>query len=146
MVWWLHLVIRRADPLESRCKVFERVVRAVGSYSYAERSVPLLLRITLIPHSYLSYQTVNTIIHRGYDLPAEIWTSSLQWVRAGVNFRTGNPCCIVWRCICKPVTNAFFYWHTKESVEFNCLKENIHFNKMWETTKPRQDHVSGKTP
>lgn len=148
MVWWLHLVIRKADTLKSRCKVFERVVRAVGSYSYAERSAPLLLHLSLISRcGYISYKTVNTVSHRGYDLPAQIGASFSQWLRWGERFRAGNASHVSFGYL-DPMVHVLFYWDSGKSVQFSCLPENGHFNnKMWEEAmKPRQDHVSGKTP
>jgi hypothetical protein len=42
MVWWIHLLVRRADLLCDRVAVLERTLRAVGRLRYGEQCDPLL--------------------------------------------------------------------------------------------------------
>lgn len=44
-MWWFHLLVRKRISLRDRVIVCERVMRAVGSFPYAERAPPLLVAL-----------------------------------------------------------------------------------------------------
>ena len=45
MSWWFHLLVRKCSSLRDRVIVCERVMRAVGSFQYAQRAPPLLVAL-----------------------------------------------------------------------------------------------------
>lgn len=141
-IWWLHLIIRRETPLKRRCVVFERVLRAVGSFTYVEHAVPLLLRLLLRGNCCI-YETANKIRHRGYDLPAEIGVGYRKWARMEKLCRDDAPE-VIW------MTGGFV---DELLLGYGGLHFEIFFSytldsapKMLGFMHPRKDHVSSKTP
>lgn len=151
MVWWLHLIIREKNPLKHKCELFERVVRAVGSFPYVERAVPsLLCKRWGSGDICVDFRTVNEVLHRGYDLPARVCRYGLWWVRKGRGFRDETPDAL-W-IVPTPglLESALLFWASGEEAG---LLYHSHqgidpsLKMTWELlTRPRKDHVSGRTP
>lgn len=140
---------RRADDLKLRCKVFERVARAVGSFSYVERAVPLLLRISWFSgfggSGSVRYVSVNEKLHSGYDFPAHICTDSLMWVHNNVSSREEAPS-EFWM---SPVSVVFCFPGYQMRLTYRgdpVGEDDKVLRVVWKLLQPRKDHVSGRTP
>lgn len=141
---------RRADDLKLRCKVFERVARAVGSFPYVDRAVPLLLRISwsgFWGFRRVGYVSVNEKIHRGYDFPANISPFSLMWLHKDVTSREEAPSDF-WM---SPDSVGFCFCFPGYQMRLNYSGDPVGeddkvLRVVWELLKPRKDHVSGRTP
>jgi hypothetical protein len=100
-MWWLHLLIRRADKLCNRVAVFERTVRAVGRFAYGAMAEPLI-----VIHRYCGLNGgLERISVRYYgrtvspaDLPGYVDAAGyMAWWRNGLRHRRVGQLAIV-RC------------------------------------------------
>lgn len=112
MTWWFHLLVRRVESLRERVDVFERVTQAVGSFCYAGRCEPILMRFhghtwVVEDEEYAAeLRTVNHVMHGYGDVPSRFRCSArrdtrgrlyvcVAWVRNGEHARSGGKPCSV---------------------------------------------------
>jgi hypothetical protein len=98
-MWWLHLLVRRADSRDYRNLVHELLTRAVGAMRYHERLLPLLLGrandVTVLCYTFQgSGVGARNILRHGIgDVPAISWADgSRVWYASGKRTRaSGKP-------------------------------------------------------
>ena len=110
MTWWFHLLVRRVESLRERVDVFERVTQAVGSFCYAGRCEPILMRFhgthTRDEMYIAELRTVNHVMHGYGDVPSRFRCNAWRdrwgrlyvyvgWTRNGKHARGGGKPCVV---------------------------------------------------